>query len=80
MDTAPYYGRGHSEEIVGKAVAGRRHLVIIATKCGLVWDAQNNKFGLNHPEGTTRRTVGEEVRAVYTHQPYASTGPQIVPR
>jgi aryl-alcohol dehydrogenase-like predicted oxidoreductase len=38
IDTAAAYGLGHSEEIVGRAVAGRRAEVIIATKCGLVWD------------------------------------------
>jgi len=38
LDTAPCYGLGHSEEIVGKAVKGRRDRVLIATKCGLVWD------------------------------------------
>lgn len=39
IDTAPYYGLGHSEEIVGQAIIGRRDEVIIATKCGLVWEA-----------------------------------------
>jgi aryl-alcohol dehydrogenase-like predicted oxidoreductase len=34
IDTAAVYGLGHSEEIVGKAVAGRRDKVFIATKCG----------------------------------------------
>ncbi|MBA7700230.1 Aldo-keto reductase YhdN [subsurface metagenome] len=34
IDTAPIYGEGHSEEIIGKAVKGRRHQVVIATKCG----------------------------------------------
>lgn len=38
IDTAAAYGLGHSEEIVGKAIAGRRKEVFIATKCGLVWD------------------------------------------
>ncbi len=39
IDTAPVYGFGHSEEIVGKALAesGRRQNVIIATKVGLDW-------------------------------------------
>ena len=37
IDTAAVYGLGHSEEIVGRAIAGRRDEVIIATKCGLVW-------------------------------------------
>lgn len=38
IDTAPAYGLGHSEEIVGQAISGRRNEVIVATKCGLVWD------------------------------------------
>ncbi|GMU22450.1 MAG: aldo/keto reductase [Phycisphaerae bacterium] len=37
IDTAPGYGYGHSEEIVGKAIAGRREQAVVATKCGLVW-------------------------------------------
>src|SRR3954462_12803008 len=39
IDTAPVYGFGQSEEIVGKALAegGRRKRVVIATKVGLDW-------------------------------------------
>ena len=39
IDTAPVYGFGRSEEIVGKALAegGRRKRVYIATKVGLDW-------------------------------------------
>jgi methylglyoxal reductase len=37
IDTAPAYGWGHSEAIVGKAVKGRREKVILSTKCGLWW-------------------------------------------
>ncbi len=37
LDTAPAYGFGHSEEIVGKAIKGRRDKVILSTKCGLWW-------------------------------------------
>lgn len=37
LDTAAGYGHGHSEEIVGKVVAGRRDEVFIATKCGILW-------------------------------------------
>ena len=39
IDTAPVYGFGHSEEVVGKALAmdGRRKRAIIATKAGLDW-------------------------------------------
>ena len=37
IDTAPAYGLGKAEELVGEAIAGRRHDVILATKCGLPW-------------------------------------------
>ena len=39
IDTAPVYGFGHSEEIVGKAIEkwGKRDQVLIATKAGLEW-------------------------------------------
>ena len=37
IDTAPIYGLGHSEEIIGKALRGRRHEAILATKCGLTF-------------------------------------------
>ena len=38
IDTAPAYGFGHGEEVVGKAIQGRRDRVVIATKCGLSWN------------------------------------------
>jgi len=42
FDTAAVYGLGHSEEIIGQALKGHRADVVIATKCGLVWDAQGH--------------------------------------
>jgi aryl-alcohol dehydrogenase-like predicted oxidoreductase len=43
IDTAPAYGFGRSEEIVGKALAegGLRDKVTIATKVGLAWTARS---------------------------------------
>jgi aryl-alcohol dehydrogenase-like predicted oxidoreductase len=38
IDTAPVYGLGHSEEVVGKAIAGRARRPYVFTKCGFVWD------------------------------------------
>lgn len=35
IDTAPAYGNGRAEEIIGAALKGRRHEAVIATKCGL---------------------------------------------
>lgn len=36
LDTADMYGTGHNEELIGKAVKGRRESVVIATKFGIV--------------------------------------------
>lgn len=41
VDTAYMYGGGRSEAIVGKALAGRRDEVTLATKCGLVRTPDN---------------------------------------
>ncbi|WP_434362299.1 aldo/keto reductase [Parasalinivibrio latis] len=38
IDTAPGYGFGESERVIGKAIKGRRDDLVIATKCGLIWD------------------------------------------
>ena len=38
IDTAPVYGFGHSEQVVGRALAGRREQVVLMTKVGLRWD------------------------------------------
>jgi len=44
IDTAPAYGQGHAEELVGKALAGRRDKVVVATKVGLEWDAHGEVY------------------------------------
>jgi aryl-alcohol dehydrogenase-like predicted oxidoreductase len=38
FDTADIYGTGHSERILGRALAGRRDQVLVATKFGLTFD------------------------------------------
>ena len=38
IDTAPMYGCGHSERVVGQALVGRRDRVTLMTKVGLRWD------------------------------------------
>lgn len=44
IDTAPIYGFGHSEEIVGKAIQGRRHEVLVATQCGLLFPRSTDEL------------------------------------
>jgi methylglyoxal reductase len=56
IDTAPAYGFGLSEEIVGRAIQGRRDKVVLATKCGLIWDREEGTFFLHSDErGATPR-------------------------
>src|SRR3989338_881291 len=45
IDTAPIYGCGRSEEIVGKTLKRlkRRENVFLATKCGLSWEMQKKR-------------------------------------
>ena len=63
VDTAPMYGFGVSEEIVGQAIAGRRDKVVLATKCGLVSTATGGDFFFNSGEESIG--VGNQTRAVY---------------
>ncbi|WP_216900354.1 aldo/keto reductase [Nocardia alni] len=39
LDTSNVYGVGANEELVGRAIAGRRDQVVLATKFGIVWGA-----------------------------------------
>ncbi|WP_141553671.1 aldo/keto reductase, partial [Candidatus Regiella insecticola] len=43
IDTAPVYGFGLSEELIGKALRGVRHSAVIATKAGLQWDSGSTR-------------------------------------
>lgn len=36
VDTAPAYGSGHSETVVGQALKGRRDKILLVTKCGIM--------------------------------------------
>ncbi len=54
IDTAPVYGCGHSETLVGRAVRGKRDRVKLLTKCGLRWDDRSGEFYftlMNTPSG-----------------------------
>lgn len=57
IDTANIYSAGESEEIVGKALAGRRQEVVLATK---VWGAMGE--GPNQ-RGLSRKAIQEQVEA-----------------
>jgi aryl-alcohol dehydrogenase-like predicted oxidoreductase len=44
IDTAPVYGFGLSEEIVGEVISRKRDKVQIMTKFGLIWDTSQGEF------------------------------------
>lgn len=44
FDTAPVYGWGHSEQLLGRVIQGRRDQFLIATKCGLWADDQRGSY------------------------------------
>ncbi|MHB1456183.1 MAG: aldo/keto reductase [Armatimonadota bacterium] len=60
IDTAPCYGLGCSEEIVGKAIKGCRDKVIIATKCGLVWHTDKGIPFFDEDGKPVHRYLGRE--------------------
>jgi aryl-alcohol dehydrogenase-like predicted oxidoreductase len=57
IDTAPMYGMGHSESVVGRAIADRRGQVVVATKCGLRWDREEGQYAFE-----SQKTDGSPVR------------------
>ncbi|MBN2503120.1 MAG: aldo/keto reductase [Anaerolineales bacterium] len=63
LDTAPAYGLGHSEEVIGKAIKGRRDKVYIATKCGLVWNDPSERRVFNRLDAdSVRQEVEDSLR------------------
>jgi aryl-alcohol dehydrogenase-like predicted oxidoreductase len=66
IDTAPAYGFGRAEELVGRALArsGKRRNVILATKAGLNWH-QGKIFRNSSPEGIFRQ-LEESLRRLQT--------------
>ncbi|MEH0153406.1 aldo/keto reductase [Limibacter armeniacum] len=48
IDTAPFYGFGLSEEVIGEAIKGKdRSSIQLLTKFGLVWDGSNQGKGIH---------------------------------
>jgi aryl-alcohol dehydrogenase-like predicted oxidoreductase len=65
IDTAPAYGQGHSEEVVGRALQGRRDKAVIATKVGLAWDEHGNVHRDASPE-RIRKEIDDSLRRLQT--------------
>lgn len=60
IDTAPAYGLGKAEQLVGAAIAGRRDQVILATKCGLVWHTDKGTYFFDEHGHKVYRYLGRD--------------------
>jgi aryl-alcohol dehydrogenase-like predicted oxidoreductase len=65
IDTAPFYGWGRAEEIVGRALAGTRDEVLVFTKCGTLPDEERGDRMDLRPE-TIRADVEASLRRLAT--------------
>ena len=64
IDTAPVYGFGHSERIIGEALKqwGRKENVVIATKCGLNWDDSGSNIWRDSSPERIRAGVDDSLK------------------
>lgn len=58
IDTAPAYGLGLAEQLVGEAVKGRRQEAVIATKCGLIWESEQGTYFFSEKGQKVYRHLG----------------------
>lgn len=66
FDTAPVYGFGRSERLLGKAVGKDRGKYVISSKCGLVWDLEEgpiiySRDGYHVRRNTTAKNIMREI-------------------
>ena len=79
IDTADVYSRGESEEIVGKALAGRRDDVVLATKVHGTMGDDANQFGnsrrwiIREVEDSLRRLKTDWIDLYQIHRPEPDT-------
>jgi aryl-alcohol dehydrogenase-like predicted oxidoreductase len=79
LDCADTYAGGHSEELVGQAIVGRRAEVVLATKCGMAMPAGPHARGLSRRwimqalEDSLRRLNTDFIDLYQAHVPDADT-------
>lgn len=68
IDTAPAYGFGHSEEVVGRALAeyGQRDKVVLATKTALEWQEGSDGVVRNASAARIEKEVEDSLRRLRT--------------
>src|SRR5687768_8195219 len=60
IDTADAYGAGHNEQLVGRAIAGRREDIMLATKFGLVFT--DRRIAVDGSPAHVRRSIEASLR------------------
>ncbi len=79
IDTADMYSKGESEEIVGRALSGRRTSVVLATKCFWPTGPDPNERGLSRRhivaavDNSLRRLQTDWIDVLYLHKPDPDT-------
>src|SRR3954467_2054723 len=79
VDTADVYARGESEEIVGRAIAGRRDEIVLATKVHGTMGDDPNQFGnsrrwiVREVEDSLRRLGTDWIDLYQIHRPEPGT-------
>jgi aryl-alcohol dehydrogenase-like predicted oxidoreductase len=75
IDTADIYGDGHNEQLVGRAVAGHRDTMVVATKFGGGFNKDGSSGGRGRPElvrpaieASLRRLAMDHVDLFYLHR------------
>lgn len=67
LDTADVYGTGRSERVIARALAGRRHEVVIATKFGNLFDESARQItGADASPGYIRRACEASLKRLNT--------------
>lgn len=61
IDTAPAYGLGHSEELLGRALRQTKHKPYIATKCGILWNDKRERV-VHLKRDSVRRECHDSLR------------------
>ena len=62
FDTAPAYGEGRAEEILGQALGDQRDDVIVVTKCAVHWDWDASKWVTDSTRAEILRSAEESLR------------------
>lgn len=84
FDTAPAYGNGHAERILGEALGSRRDEAVVVTKCAVHWDydaeawvtTSNHDDIVRSAEDSLRRIGTDRLDVLLIHVPDPNGSPE----